>query len=83
MKAALEAFFDTKTHNTNIQTEIVAGITTFITMAYIVFVNPQMMLNREWIMELFLLGLVWQRHLHAYSWVYMPIGLWDWHLAWD
>ena len=43
MKAALEAFFDTKTHNTNIQTEIVAGITTFITMAYIVFVNPQMM----------------------------------------
>ena len=43
MKAALEAFFDTKTHNTNIQTEIVAGITTFITMAYIIFVNPQIM----------------------------------------
>ena len=43
MKAALEAFFDTKIHNTNIQTEIVAGITTFITMAYIIFVNPQMM----------------------------------------
>mgnify|MGYP003309656483 FL=1 len=43
MKAALEAFFDTKTHNTTIQTEIVAGITTFITMAYIIFVNPQMM----------------------------------------
>ena len=33
----------TKIHNTNIQTEIVAGITTFITMAYIIFVNPQMM----------------------------------------
>ncbi len=43
MKAALEAFFDTKIHNTTIQTEIVAGITTFITMAYIIFVNPQMM----------------------------------------
>ena len=43
MKAALEALFDTKTHNTTIQTEIVAGITTFITMAYIIFVNPQMM----------------------------------------
>ena len=43
MKAALEAFFETKIHNTNIQTEIVAGITTFITMAYIIFVNPQMM----------------------------------------
>ncbi len=43
MKAFLDNFFKTKVHNTDIQTEIVAGITTFITMAYIIFVNPQMM----------------------------------------
>ena len=43
MKAFLDNFFKTKAHNTDIQTEIVAGITTFITMAYIIFVNPQMM----------------------------------------
>ena len=43
MKAFLNNFFKTKSHNTDIQTEIVAGITTFITMAYIIFVNPQMM----------------------------------------
>ena len=43
MKAFLDNFFKTKSHNTDIQTEIVAGITTFITMAYIIFVNPQMM----------------------------------------
>ncbi len=43
MKAFLDNFFKIKSHNTDIQTEIVAGITTFITMAYIIFVNPQMM----------------------------------------
>ena len=43
MKAFLDNFFKIKAHNTDIQTEIVAGITTFITMAYIIFVNPQMM----------------------------------------
>lgn len=29
-----------KNYNTNVKTEILAGITTFITMAYIMFVNP-------------------------------------------
>ena len=43
MKIALEKFFSTELNNTTIQKEILAGITTFITMAYIIFVNPQMM----------------------------------------
>ena len=43
MKIALERFFSTELNNTTIQKEILAGITTFITMAYIIFVNPQMM----------------------------------------
>ena len=43
MKIALEKFFAIKAHNTSLQREILAGITTFITMAYIIFVNPQMM----------------------------------------
>jgi AGZA family xanthine/uracil permease-like MFS transporter len=36
----LEKFFKLKEHNTNVKTEIIAGITTFMTMAYIIFVNP-------------------------------------------
>ena len=32
--------FKLKEHGTNVRTEIVAGITTFFTMAYIIFVNP-------------------------------------------
>ncbi|MBO9128829.1 NCS2 family permease [Bacillus sp. 165] len=32
--------FNFKTHNTSVKTEIIAGITTFLTMAYIIVVNP-------------------------------------------
>ncbi|MBZ4647060.1 MAG: adenine/guanine/hypoxanthine permease [Petroclostridium sp.] len=36
----MDKFFRLKENNTNVKTEIIAGITTFITMAYIIFVNP-------------------------------------------
>lgn len=34
------SYFKLKERKTNIRTEIIAGITTFMTMAYIIFVNP-------------------------------------------
>ena len=43
MKQALENFFKLKDNKTTIKNEILAGFTTFVTMAYIIFVNPQMM----------------------------------------
>lgn len=39
----LEKLFKLTEHNTNVKREIVAGITTFLTMAYIIFVNPAML----------------------------------------
>jgi AGZA family xanthine/uracil permease-like MFS transporter len=39
----LEKIFKLKKFNTDFKSEVLAGITTFITMAYIIFVNPQMM----------------------------------------
>lgn len=36
----MEKFFKLKEHGTNVRTEVIAGLTTFITMAYIIFVNP-------------------------------------------
>lgn len=39
----LEKLFHLQQNNTNAQTEIVAGITTFLAMAYIVFVNPNIL----------------------------------------
>lgn len=39
----MEKFFKLKEHGTTVSTEVVAGITTFFAMAYIIFVNPQML----------------------------------------
>ncbi|MDO5716178.1 MAG: NCS2 family permease [Tissierellia bacterium] len=36
----MEKFFKLKEHQTNVRTEILAGLTTFMTMAYILVVNP-------------------------------------------
>ncbi len=43
MKQTLEQIFKIREHNTTIKKELLAGFTTFITMAYIIFVNPQIM----------------------------------------
>lgn len=43
MTALLEKFFKLKENGTNIRTEVVAGITTFMTMAYILAVNPDIL----------------------------------------
>lgn len=36
----LDRYFGLKTHETTVRTELLAGLTTFLTMAYIVVVNP-------------------------------------------
>ena len=36
----MEKFFKLKEHGTDVKTEVIAGITTFLTMAYILIVNP-------------------------------------------
>ena len=43
MKSKIDQFFAIEAHQTSLQKEVLAGVTTFITMAYIIFVNPQMM----------------------------------------
>ena len=43
MKQTLEKIFKLQDNNTTIAKEFLAGFTTFVTMAYIIFVNPQMM----------------------------------------
>ncbi len=39
----MDSFFKLKENNTDVKTEVIAGITTFITMAYILFVNPDIL----------------------------------------
>ena len=38
-----EKVFHLKEHNTDLKTEVIAGITTFMTMAYILAVNPNIL----------------------------------------
>jgi AGZA family xanthine/uracil permease-like MFS transporter len=40
MLTRLERYFGFAAHETTWRTEILAGLTTFVTMAYIIFVNP-------------------------------------------
>ncbi len=39
----LERYFNLKEHGTSVRTEVIAGITTFLTMSYIIFVNPEIL----------------------------------------
>ena len=39
----MEKFFKLNEHNTDTKKEILAGITTFLTMAYIIAVNPSIL----------------------------------------
>jgi xanthine/uracil/vitamin C permease (AzgA family) len=39
----LERLFQLEAHGTDLKTEVVAGITTFLTMAYIIVVNPSLL----------------------------------------
>lgn len=39
----LDSFFKLKEHKTTVKKEVIGGLTTFITMAYIIFVNPNIL----------------------------------------
>ena len=39
----LENFFRLSEHKTSVRTEVIAGVTTFLTMSYIIFVNPDIL----------------------------------------
>lgn len=43
LKRHLNNYFKLDEHQTTIRTELIAGITTFLTMAYIIFVNPNVL----------------------------------------
>src|SRR5215475_14542232 len=44
-RSLLDRTFGLSQHSTNVRTEFIAGLTTFLTMVYIVFVNPAILGN--------------------------------------
>jgi AGZA family xanthine/uracil permease-like MFS transporter len=47
MTKLLNSVFDLEENNTNVKTEVIAGLTTFMTMAYIIAVNPSIVSTIE------------------------------------
>ncbi len=47
----LDRFFGLSRHGTNVRTELLAGLTTFLTMAYIIFVQPAVLSGSMFDME--------------------------------
>lgn len=45
LRRAVENYFELQTHNATLGREVRAGITTYLTMAYILFVNPDILSN--------------------------------------
>jgi AGZA family xanthine/uracil permease-like MFS transporter len=43
LQGALDRYFGLSAHGTDVHTEFIAGVTTFLTMVYIVFVNPSIL----------------------------------------
>ena len=49
----MEKLFHLKENHTDVKTEVMAGITTFMTMAYILAVNPNICLQPVWMQRQF------------------------------
>lgn len=68
-----EKLFKLKEHNTDVKTEILAGITVFMTMAYILAVNPNILSATGMNSMVYLLPQHFQPLLVHYLWRYLPI----------
>lgn len=49
----MEKLFKLKENGTDVRTEVLAGITTFMTMAYILAINPSMLSAQAWTLQPF------------------------------
>ena len=43
----MDKLFKLKKHGTDVRTEVLAGLTTFFAMSYILFVNPQILFPKQ------------------------------------
>ena len=78
----LEKLFQLKAHNTTLRTEILAGITTFLTMAYILFVNPSILAETGMDHGAVFVATCRRQPSARRSWVWSPTTRSRWHRAW-
>ena len=77
----LDKYFNYKKHKTDFKTEVIAGTTTFLTMAYIMFLNP-FILSGEFAgpeKGFFDFGAVYTATIYGFLWK----NLAHWTCAWN
>ena len=82
MTQLLERLFKLESHGTNPKKELIAGLTTFVTMAYIILVNPQIMSAAGMDPGASFVGTCIAAAFAVLPWAYMPIGLLVWLPEW-
>ena len=78
----LEKLFKLRAKNTTVRTEIIAGITTFVAMAYILFVNPSILTNAVFLVKPQLPQPYGRQVFALWVWGFLPISPWPWLRAW-
>lgn len=81
-KGILERVFKLSEKGTTVKTEILAGLTTFVAMAYIIFVNPSILADAGIPKEAAIAATSGPRSSAAPPWASGPISLWPWPPAW-
>lgn len=74
----INSLFKLKEHGTTLKTELTAGATTFIAMAYIIFVNPSMLADAGMSREAAFAATIWAAALTTLFmglWANLPIAL--------
>ena len=77
-RSVVDRLFHLEKHDTNIRTEVTAGVTTFVAMAYIIFVNPSMLADAGMPREAAFAATVWGAALTTLFmglWANLPIAL--------
>lgn len=78
MTGILDNMFKLKEHGSSVKIEVMAGMTTFVTMAYIIFVNPAMLSDAGMPREAAFAATVWGAAITTLFmglWAKMPIAL--------
>ena len=78
----LENIFHLKENHTDVKTEIMAGITTFMTMAYILAVNPNILSASGMDSEAVLIATALASFVALRLWLCLPTIRLHWHPAW-
>ena len=79
----LDKIFHLKENNTNVKTEILAGVTKFMTMAYILAVNPNILAEAGMDHGAVFTATALAAFIGTLCWQFLQTIRLHWHREWD